>query len=217
MRPLLSLVCINLLVIAMIPDAFAFRGGGGGGFRAGGGGAAFRGGGGAAFRGGGGARSAAAVAQRSAAAPIMEAPSLMAIVEVTAAAIVEVITAAAIAEVTAAPITAAGDSSPVQPSDLSSALRRQAPIIRMAPRPIAAITPIHPVRACDEVISSSFGPLVRCRPQGESNEGREVLSAELPAARRSVSAQSAESAFRRGLFRACGSHSIVQGQTGRCA
>ena len=28
MRPFLSLVCASLLVIAMIPDAFAFRGGG---------------------------------------------------------------------------------------------------------------------------------------------------------------------------------------------
>jgi hypothetical protein len=88
----------------------------------------------------------------------MEAPSLAAIVEVTAAAIVEppslvaiveVITAAAIVEVTAAPTMAAGDSPPVQPSELSPALRRQAPTIRMVPRPIAAITRIHPVRACD--------------------------------------------------------------------
>ena len=43
MRPFLSLVCLSLLVLAMIPDAFAFRGGG----------VAYRGGGGAAFRGGG--------------------------------------------------------------------------------------------------------------------------------------------------------------------
>jgi hypothetical protein len=89
----------------------------------------------------------------------VEPPSLVAIVEVTAVPIVEVITAAAIVEVTAALITAAGDSPPVQPSELSPALRRQAPIIHMPRRPIAAMTPIHPVRACDEapMISSSFG------------------------------------------------------------
>ena len=45
---------------------------------------------------------------------------------------------------------AAGDSPPVRPSELSPALRRQAPIIRMARRPIAAMTPIHPVSVCDE-------------------------------------------------------------------
>jgi hypothetical protein len=112
-------------------------------------------------------RSAVVAARRSAVvaiveppsvAAIVEPPSLAAIVEVTAAivevtaAIVEVtaaITAAAIVEVTA-PITAEGGSPPVQPSELSPALRRQAPIIRMARRRIAAITPIHPVRACDE-------------------------------------------------------------------
>jgi hypothetical protein len=97
-----------------------------------------------------GQRSAAAVAQRSVAAAIVELPSLAAIVEVTAAT-VGVTTAAAIVEVTA-PITAAGDSSPVQPSDLSSAPRRQAPIIRTARSPIAAIPPIHPVRARDEAL-----------------------------------------------------------------
>jgi hypothetical protein len=105
---------------------------------------------------------AAAAARRSAAAAIVEARSLAAIVEarslaaivearsliveVTAAAIVEAITAAAIVEVTAR-ITAAGDLPPVQPSELSPALRRQAPTIRMARRPIVATTPIHPVRA----------------------------------------------------------------------
>ena len=44
MKPFISLVCVSLWVIALIPDAFAFRGGGG---------AAFRGGGGAVVRGGG--------------------------------------------------------------------------------------------------------------------------------------------------------------------
>ena len=43
MRPLLSLVCISLLAIAMIGDAYAYRGGG----------VAYRGGGGAVYRGGG--------------------------------------------------------------------------------------------------------------------------------------------------------------------
>jgi hypothetical protein len=88
-------------------------------------------------------------------AAIVEPPLLAAIAEVTAAivevtaATVEAITAAGIVEVTA-PITAAGDSSPVQPSEQSPALRRQAPIIPTARRPIAAMNPIHPVRACDE-------------------------------------------------------------------
>jgi hypothetical protein len=88
-------------------------------------------------------------------AAIVEPPLLVAIVEVTAAtvevtaAIVEAITAADMVEVTGL-ITAAGDSSPVQPSELSPALRRQAPIIRTARRPIAAMTPIHLVSAGDE-------------------------------------------------------------------
>ena len=43
MRSFLSLVCLSLLFIAMIADAFAYRGGG----------VAYRGGGGAAFHGGG--------------------------------------------------------------------------------------------------------------------------------------------------------------------
>ena len=50
MKPFISLVCVSLLAIAMIPDAYAFRGGGGAAFHGGGGG--FHGGG-AAFRGGG--------------------------------------------------------------------------------------------------------------------------------------------------------------------
>jgi hypothetical protein len=78
-------------------------------------------------------------------AAIAEALSLAAIVEVTAAT-VEATTAAAIVEVTA-PITAAEDSSPELPSELSPALRRQTPIIRMASSLIAAIPPIHPARA----------------------------------------------------------------------
>jgi hypothetical protein len=93
---------------------------------------------------------------------IVEPPSLAAIVEPPSlAAIVEPPSLEAIVEVTA-PITAAGDSPPVQPSELPPALRRQAPIIRMARRPIAAITPIHPVRACDEArrcIGSSVPPV----------------------------------------------------------